>query len=666
MRNKPSFKPRLVIRSPAILIALQASFFLAPMAAAGTPDWLRGLVGQSVPTYTDKTRAVILLDEQVTSVDHDGEIKTLYRRAYKILRPEGRKYGRLVVYFDQETRLTYLKGWAITPQGTEYEVKENEAAETSPFAEALYLDTRLKVLTIPAAEAGSLIGYEYEQRRRPSVLQDLWRFQRDLPVRRTRFVLRLPDQWEYHARWLNHAETEPQALSGHQWMWELQDVPAIEEEPSMPSLRGMAGRLAVTYFPARSTSGGNSYRSWHEVGQWYARLSASSRVETPPLIQKVTELTAGRSTQLDKTRALAEFVQREVRYVAIEIGIGGYQPHPAGSVLFNRYGDCKDKATLLSAMLRRIGVDSYYVLTNSDRGSVAPDFPSMLNFNHVILAIRLPEKSNPANLYASSAHPTLGSLVFFDPTDEFTPFGYLPPDEQANRGLLVTDDGGDLVALPLLQSHMNRLQRSARLTLGPRGDLSGEVKEIRSGFPASQYRAMLMRAASSDRDRLLETSLGRFINGVRISQVTTENLEDFDRDLVVRYSFRTDQYGKNAGNLLLVRPRIIGEKSSDVLEGEPRTQPFEFPALSWETDEFEWTLPSDYHLDGLPRPVQASFPFAEYQSAVQASEGSFRYTRSYEVKDLNVGKENLPDLKQFFRQIASEERDVVILKRTQK
>ena len=666
MRNKLSFRPRLNIRPSLILMALCGSFLLAPMAGGGTPDWLRGLAGQPVPAYTDKTNAVILLDERLTSVDHDGEIKTLYRRAYKILRPEGRKYGAVVVYFDQETRLTYLKGWAISSHGTEYEVKEKDATETSPYDEALYLDTRLKVLKLPAAEVGSVIGYEYEQRRRPYVLQDLWRFQRDLPVRHARFVLRLPDQWEYRAHFLNHAETEPQPSSGHEWMWELQDVPAIEEEPSMPSWYGMAGRLAVTYFPARPVSGGNTHRSWQDVGQWYARLAASSRVQTPALIQKVTELTAGRSTQIDKVRALAAFVQREVRYVAIEIGIGGYQPHPAGSVLFNRYGDCKDKATLLAAMLKQVGVDSYYLLTDSDRGSVAPDFPSMLNFNHVILAIRLPRNANQPDLYASFTHPTLGSLVFFDPTDEFTPFGYLPPQEQANRGLLVTDDGGDLVELPLLQPRMNRLQRSARLNLGSRGDLSGEVKEIRSGFLASQYRAMLMKATSNERDKLLETSLGRFINGVQISHVVTENLEEFDRDLVVRYSFRTALYGKNAGNLLLVRPRIIGEKSSDVLEGEARTQPYEFPALSWETDEFEWTLPADYHMDGLPRPVHTSFPFAEYQTAVQTSEGSFRYTRSYEVKDLNVRKENLPDLKKFFRQIASEERDVVILKHTEK
>ncbi len=664
MRSKPSFSCFLLTKASAILPLLV--LLLASMAAAGTPDWLRSVASQTLPKYPDNTNAVIVLDEQLTSVDHEGEIKTLYRRAYRILRPEGRKYGTFAVYFDQETRLTYLKAWSISAQGAEYEVKEKEAVETSPFDEALYLDMRLKVLKIPAAEVGSLIGYEYEQRRRPFVLQDLWRFQGELPVRQARFVLRLPEQWEYHARFLNHAEAEPQPSGGHQWAWQLQDVPPMAKEPSMPAWRGLAGRLAVTYFPAKALSHGNTYRSWQDVGSWYAHLAAPSRETTPEISQKVVELTARLPTQVDKLRALAAFVQRNVRYVAVEIGVGGYLPHPAGSVLSNRYGDCKDKATLLATMLQEAGVNSYYVLTHSERGVIAPDFPSALNFNHVILAIQLPQDAKSADFPALWNHPKLGRLLFFDPTAEYTPIGYLPYQEQANRGLLVTGDGGELVEFPLLQASTNRLERSARLALDAYGRLSGEVKEVRSGYPASQYRVMLLKATPRERDKIMESFLGKFLNGVQITHVATENLEQIDKDLVVSYTFSADQYGRNAGNLLLVRPRVIGEKSIDVLEGESRTQPFEFPALSFDTDAFELSLPPGYHLDGLPKPVHADFPFAEYQTGVESHENSFRYTRTYQVKNVNVGEENLPDLKKFFRQIAAEERDMVVLKRTQK
>jgi hypothetical protein len=416
--------------------------------------------------------------------------------------------------------------------------------------------------------------------------------------------------------------------------------------------------MAISYFPTNKTP----YGSWQDVGLWYGQLAGPSRRSSPEIEGKVAELTASKPVTMDKVRALAAFVQREVRYVAIEIGIGGYQPHGAASIFSNRYGDCKDKATLLATMLQQIGVNSYYVLTHSARGVIAPEFPSAMNFNHVVLAIQLPQEAKNLGLPAQRNHPKLGPLLFFDPTDEFTPLGFLPAPEQANRGLLVTQDGGELVELPSPPAAMNLLRRSAKLKLDQFGRLSGEVQEVRSGYPAAEYRFRLLRASPREREKTVESFLGRFLNGVQVAHLAIDHLDEIDKELVLSYAFTADQYGKTAGNLLLLRPAVVGEKSSDILEGGPRKEPFEFPALSLFTDEFEWTLPSGYHLDGLPKPLRASFPFAEYQSAVQTHENVILYTRSYEVKDVRVRTEDLPDLKKFFRQIAAEERDMVVLK----
>ena len=188
--------------------------------------------------------------------------------------------------------------------------------------------------------------------------------------------------------------------------------------------------------------------------------------------EKVAQLTAGAPTTLDKIRALTEFMQRQIRYVAIEIGIGGMQPHPASTVFQYKYGDCKDKATLLITMLHEIGVQSYYVVAQAERGIVRPDFPSPSSFNHMIVAIRLPDDVKSETLYAVFKHPTLGPLLIFDPTDEYTPLGYIPSYEQENYGLLITPQGGELIALPLLPSTTNRLIRTGKLSLSEIGRAS--------------------------------------------------------------------------------------------------------------------------------------------------------------------------------------------------
>src|SRR5205807_7644702 len=145
----------------------------------------------------------------------------------------------------------------------------------------------------------------------------------------------------------------------------------------------------VSLIPPGGTNRG--FLTWKDMGAWYNGLTQGRRDASPEIKQQVVTLTGSLKTPLAKMQALARFMQNEVRYVAIELGIGGLQPHAAPDVFKRRFGDCKDKATLLSAMLKEIGVESYYVIIHSERGgvtSVTP--PHVNNFNHAILAIRLP------------------------------------------------------------------------------------------------------------------------------------------------------------------------------------------------------------------------------------------------------------------------------------
>lgn len=172
-----------------------------------------------------------------------------------------------------------------------------------------------------------------------------------------------------------------------QIVWVVADSPAIEIEPDMPAWNSVASQMLVKYFPRDAAMRTRTSGSWKDIGTWYNGLTATTRTPTPQTQQKVAELTAGMTDPLAKIKALADYTQQKIRYAAIEIDIGGFQPHPAGQVFAHQYGDCKDKATLLSSMLPEIRVDSCCVLINPERGTNAPDFPS-IRFDHAILAIR--------------------------------------------------------------------------------------------------------------------------------------------------------------------------------------------------------------------------------------------------------------------------------------
>jgi transglutaminase-like putative cysteine protease len=640
---------------------------LAPRAAAGAdaPPWMHALANQPLPAYDEKTDAVLLYSEINVTVISADKIRTQVREAYKILRPGGRERGTLFVGFDQQTKVKSLHGWCIPAQGKDYEVKDKDALEVGrdPDGGDSVSDARAKVIKIPAPEPGNIIGYEYEVEGRPIFLQDIWEFQGRDPARESRYSLQLPAGWEYKAAWLNHAEVKPTQTGSNTWQWVVNDVGGIRKEPLMPPLDGISGQMIVSFFTANGGPALKENKDWAVMGKWYYDLVGNRADASPEIKQKVAALTASMN-DLQKMQAIAAFVQHDIRYVAIELGIGGFQPHAAADIFTHRYGDCKDKATLVRSMLRESGIESYYVVINHRRGAVTGDMPPHNGFDHVITAIRLPDGLNDSTLIATMQHPKLGKLLFFDPTNDMTPFGQIGGYLQHNYGLLVTPEGGELVELPQQPPLMNSIRRTAKLTLDSGGTLKGDVKEVRLGERAASERYRL-REVTKDTDRIkpIEDLLGGSLGDYRLTHAAVVNLTHTDQPFGFNYSFESPNYAKNAGNLLLVRPRVIGVKSLGFLETkEARKFPVEFEDPASDTDTFEITIPAGYTVDDLPPPVDADYEFASYHSKTEVKGNVVDYTRTFEIKQLSVPVDKAEQLRKFYRIIATDERNTVVLK----
>ena len=641
---------------------------LVRWAAAGdSPQWMHTLVGATLPSNDEKADAILLYSETNVTVLSAEKIKIHIREAYKILRPEGRGHGTVSVYFNPERKIKSLRAWCIPAQGKDYEVKEKDAVDIAAPIEGgdLVSDARFRLLSIPAPDVGNIVGYEYEVEERPFWLQDIWQFQGTDPVHESHYSLQLPPGWVFKASWLSHEEVKPDETSGNILQWTLRDVKEIRLEPNMPPREGLAGQMIVSFSPSGGTSLKNELADWAGMGSWYGNLIGTQMDASEPIKQEVIALAAGKATTLAKMQAIAAFVQHDIRYVAIQLGIGGFQPHAAADVFTHRYGDCKDKATLLRTMLRQIGVDSYHVVINTERGSITRDTPAHNAFNHVILAIKLPSDVKDPSLVAVIEHPKLGRILFFDPTyDELMPFGQIGGYLQANYGLLVTPDGGELVELPQQPSAMNSIERVGKLTLDSNGTLKGDVKEIRLGDRASTQRWSLRAATkSTDRVKPIENLLAGSLSSFKIVKANIVNYEQTDQPFGFNYSFDSEQYAKSAGGLLLVRPRVLGSKASAVLETkEPRKFPYEFEGPSRDTDTFEIALPSGYEVDELPPPMDIDYSFGSYHSKTEASGQLLHYRRSMEIKELSVPVSRMDELKKFYRMIAADERATAVLK----
>jgi len=628
---------------------------LATAAAAGTPDWVKAAAREPVPAYPDEIDAVVLYYEQVTVVKSENDTRTLTRYVCKVLHPEGRHFGMIAVPYTSTTRLTSFKAWSISPTGLEYEMKEKDAVESSDF-DVQYSDTRRKTMYVSSSEPGSIVAWETEQMDRPDVLQDLWDFQDVHPVRHARYTLDLPNGWKYQTYWRNHAAVDPSS-NGNRWTWQLDDVPAVRAEVAMPTWSSLAGKMSVAYFRQGEAP------NWAAVGKWYAALASDRLGATPELKAKVLELAPKRPIDAAGIRALSHFVQQQVRYVAVEIGVGGYQPHVAGQVFGKRYGDCKDKVTLLMTMLREAGVESYYVLTHSARGTIDQKFPSPRNFDHVIIAIRPPSGMKFDRGYAQIDHPKLGRLVLFDPTSDFTGFGQLPSSLQGNQGLLVAEGGGEFIGLPLAPPEANSLYHSVRFELGANGGIAGGVNESRQGFFAEGPREELMAMTPLERGRYMESHVRNMQAEMELKSADVFGVTEVDDDIMLRYRVTAARFGQVSGPVMLLRTGVFPTMSSFTLEDKNRRQPLELTATSVVGDSVQFNLPDGYEVEELPPPLELKYPFGLYQRKVEMSKQTLTVSRTRTILQPVINVEQLDAARDFFRQIADDERSVIVLRK---
>jgi transglutaminase-like putative cysteine protease len=669
MRTKLKFR-RLRL-APLIFLLLGCSCLFTPASRGNdAPAWMHAVVNAPLPEHDEKTDAVLLYSEEILTVQPNGKMKELDRAVFKILRPDGRRYGKWHFYFDDETKISSLRGWTIPASGKDYEVKDKDTIETGYSGVAggeLFNNLHFKWLELPAAEPGNIVGYEIERERRPYIFEDEWVVQEIVPVREAHYTLQLPPGWEYKAVWVNHPDVAPSSVGASLYQWNVTQVPAIRPEREMPPYRALAGRMVVHILPPPGSGITKFFATWNDMGKWYGDLWRSRAVESPQIKQKVDELTRSIPSKSDQMRALANYLQDNVRYVAIELGIGGWQPHPSGDIFVHKYGDCKDKSNLLSVMLRDIGIDSFPVVINVHRGLAGPQVPpSLYVFNHVILAIRIPDDMKDPSLVAVVNHPQYGRLLYFDPTDEETPLGSIRGELQANYALLVTPQGGELLPLPTLPVSITGVSRQARLAIDTHGVLQGSVEEIGEGDFAMRQRYSL-RAVEKDADRIkpVETLMARSLATFQITTASYSNLKQRDLPFKFGWTFYSQDYAKRAGNLLLLRPRVVGTKADDILETkEPRKYPVEFEGPRRDTDSFVIKIPAGYVVDDLPPPTDVDYSFGSYHSKTEAVDDTIRYTRTFEIKELSVPVSKTDDLKKFYRIIATDERNTAVLRPT--
>ena len=606
-------------------------------------------------------KAVFLLNDTLVTVDPDGRAVERDRIVVKILRPEGRQYAMPVAAFSKDAKLESFHVWSIGPDGHRYAMKDSEYVEVGADETGmLYVDERAKVANPPGADPGGVVAWE-ESTELPSYLsEDWWDFQSDIPTARTTFEIDLPPGWHEEAVWARHAAVPPTEVAPNQFRWELDHVKAINLEgvPLHPAWAALAGWMSV-HFSANPLPEGAAL--WARIGNWYDGLASPESEGGTDIVTEARSLVAANADFMAKLDAIANFMQQQIRYVGIEIGIGNLRPHSAAEVFQNRYGDCKDKATLMVAMLDAVGVRATWVWVDHRRGFITPEAPSASG-DHMIMAIEIPPGYENPRLQAVVTAKTGQRYLIFDPTNQWVPIGQIPTYEQGGYGLLVAGADSQVIQLPVLNPALDTTQRTATFQLAPDGTLTGEVTTLRSGALADDWRGTLSMDSAQDQRKLIEQQLQNDLSTFTLGTESAQDILALQKPLELQYQVTAPMYAKQAGSLLLVRPRVLGTDAWYLVD-KPRKYPISFEGVEVTRDDFDVKIPPGYTVDDVPDPVNVNAGFATYHSEVKAEGDILHYQRELVLKQVTLPATDYAELLKLNAAITTDENSDAVLKK---
>jgi len=547
----------------------------------------------------------VLADLEVTKVFANGLSSRTHQVVLRPLTSRGVDAARVqsVQYSPDRQAVKIERARVLRRDGTVLESKSEGERNLSEPWYGLYYDVRARIIAFPQLEAGDVI--ELVTRTDDSgsnffadYFGDFAYLQSTQVRRISDYVLLGPPGRVFYAAatplpGLVHAEGKLPD-SGSWQRWTAREVPRLVPEPSMP---GASEVLAYVHV--------STYKTWEDVGRFYWGLVKDQLRVTGEIRAAAQEAVRGipESDEQARIRAVYDFVVSRTRYVGLEFGINSFKPYPVETILSRRFGDCKDKASLMHAMLESLGIDSRLTLLRMKRlGGIDQQPASLAVFNHAILYVPRYQ-------------------LFLDGTAEFHGSGELPSDDRGAEVLVVEPDGPSrFFRTPEAQPQDNSDETRIAATLRKDGSVAVEVR----GSARGSWTAELRRAfePADERRRRAEEQLARaaFPN-VKVTDVTVSDPHEIEKPFLTQITATASGFAVPTGSGLRFSP--FGQRQSFVealAQLSARALPERLPYPQQVVIESEVQLPAGWSA-ALPEGARESGPQGAYEVSYSRDAG---------------------------------------------
>ncbi|WP_338870111.1 DUF3857 domain-containing protein [Myxococcus stipitatus] len=596
-RREPAlaaFEQSLVLRpqNPGLKEALRA------LKGEGTGAGMQYLVdakplAKEAEAYVHED-AIYLVDNSYVHVQKSGLSSRMTQMVVKVQNARGVDAFRTlpITYSPDRQEVRVLRARVTKADGSVVEsYGENDRNINEPWT-GMYYDARAKVLSFPSLAAGDTleVTYRLDDTAQENLLSDYWgdveSVQGVYPKLRFQYLVEMPKErplyWNKSRQ--GGVESAQESLEGGRvlYRWNAKHVAKVVPEPGMPGWAEVAQNLHVS-----------TYQTWDQVGRYWWGLVRDQLQPNAELRQTVDQVLQGvdRKNELAVVRAIYNFVVTNTRYVALEFGIHGFKPYRVDRVLARRFGDCKDKASLIHSMLRVAGVDSRLVLLRMrNLGALDAEPASLAAFNHAIAYV-----------------PKFD--LYLDGTAEFHGAKELPSADRVANILVVEPDGkSTFLTTPEAKAEDNATSLKMSVTLRPDGSAQVDGKSTVSGQTAPEYRRAYRPEAT--RKSTFERAWAQSFPGLTVNEVTLSDTTRLDDDVAMDFQMSIPRYSEVLPNGVRFLPFGTGrtyqqafaplaERRFDLVMQSPWVNTF----------NLTYTLPAGWSVTEMPQAVDESTPF---------------------------------------------------------
>ena len=626
------------------LMALVCATDRSVSRADAAPEWLTSAGRADLGQFGQGSAAVILENWTDFSVDATGKFVQTERCALRVLnRRAAERYLQAVGFENNTTKVSSIQAWSISPNGRIIQSGKKDLINEAGYPGfEVYSDDRIKKIAIPGAEDGSLVGYEIVTQGYIPINGERFRMEEEIPVRASGLHVSVPSG---SLRWfVNHPErVQVVSQSANDAAFRSQNRPAIPDEDDAPPFSSLAAEVFINYDP----SGPAAIKSWEEAGRSYHTLFDNGEKPETEIAAQVQSLSASASDQLSKIDALYNYVSRQIRYVAIEIGIGGYQPHLPADVFKNKYGDCKDKANLLISMLNKMKLRGYPALVGT-RGDVEADpaAPTLATFDHMIVAFPVPDGLRSA-VDKFPSYDSRNQILWMDPTSETDPLGQVPEMDQGVFALIAYPERGDLQRIPQSPPGQNGSEYEVSVQLQPDGTGIADVTAKYFGASNSRRHYFYRGRSQTEILKAFEERVTRYVNQASFRKATIAGTEDNHQQITEKFSFVGNFSTASTGDSWFFQPLLLSGIAVPEVPARPRQLPLDVGPPYHVQCNYRLELPADMKIERLPDKASIKSEFGEVTIEYSMSGNVLVARQMVSFAQSRISPEKYPEFRDF-------------------